>query len=90
MSATLRKYDPNHLMLDITRQEAMRGLVDFARIEDLLARIDGRIDHITLPRLSPFAAPLFLEPGKIPVQGAGRERLASDAAAQLMRDAGLT
>ena len=87
---TLRKYDPNHLMLDITREEAMRGLVDFARIEDLLARIGPRIDHISLPHLSPFAAPLFLEPGKTPVQGLGRERLATDAAAQLMRDAGLT
>jgi len=87
---TLRKYDPNHLMLDITRQEAMRGLVDFSRIEDLLARIGPRIDHIALPRLSPLSAPLFLEPGKTPVQGAGRDRLAKDAAAQLMRDAGLT
>ena len=87
---TLRKYDPDHLMLDITREEAMRGLVDFSRIEELLARIGTRIDHVALPRLSPFAAPLFLEPGKIPVQGAGRERLATDAAAQLMRDAGLT
>ncbi len=87
---TLRKYDPNHLMLDITREEAMRGLVDFSRIEELLARIGPRIDHIALPRLSPFSAPLFLEPGKTPVQGMGRERLATDAAAQLMRDAGLT
>ena len=86
---TLRKYDPNHLMLDITRQEAMRGLIDFGRIEDLLARIGPRIDHVALPRLSPLSAPLFLEPGKTPVQGAGRERLATDAAAQLMRDAGL-
>ena len=33
---TLLKYDPDHLLMQITRQEAMRGLVDFARIEDLL------------------------------------------------------
>ena len=87
---TLRKYDPDHLMLQITREEAMRGLVDFARLEELLTRIGDRIDHIRLERPSPLAAPLFLEIGKVPVDGKGRERLAEDAAAQLMRDAGLS
>lgn len=86
---TLRKYDPDHLMLHITREEAMRGLVDFARLEDLLTRIGDRIDHVHLDRPSPLAAPLFLEPGKVPVHGLGREKLAEAAAAQLMRDAGL-
>ena len=32
---------------------------------------------------------LFLEPGRIPVQGEGRERLAEAAAARLMQAAGL-
>ena len=41
---TLAKYDPDHLLLRITRHEAMRGLIDFGRIEDMLARIDDRID----------------------------------------------
>jgi len=87
---TLRKYDPGHLMLRITRDAAMRGLVDFGRLEAMLARIGDRIDHIRLERPSPLAAPLFLEIGKVPVDGKGRERLAEDAAAQLMRDAGLS
>ncbi len=86
---TLLKYDPNHLMLQITREEAMRGMVDFSRIEDLLTRINGRIDTRRLDRLSPLSAPLFFEPGKVPVQGKGRERLAEDAARALLRDAGL-
>jgi len=86
---TLRKYDQNHLMLAITREEAMRGLVDFSRIEGMIDRIGPRIDIQRLDRPSPLAAPLFLEPGKIPVDGVGRDRLAADAAAQLMRDAGL-
>ena len=87
---TLRKYDPDHLMLAITRAEAMRGLIDFGRLEAMLERIGDRIDHVRLERPSPLAAPLFLEMGKVPVDGRGRERLAEDAAAQLMRDAGLT
>ncbi len=86
---TLLKYDPNHLLLQITREEAMRGMVDFSRIEDLLIGIKGRIDTRRLPRLSPLSAPLFFEPGKVPVHGTGRERLAEDAARALLRDAGL-
>jgi ATP-dependent Lhr-like helicase len=86
---TLRKYDPDHLMLRITRDEAMRGLVDFDRVREMCARVAGRIDHMALDRVTPLAAPLFLEPGRVPVEGAGRERLAEDAAAALMAEAGL-
>ena len=86
---TLAKYDPDHLMLRITREEAMRGLVDFGRIEDLLQRTKGQVDHVRLDRITPLSAPLFLEPGRIPVFGEGREKLLQDAADQLMRDAGL-
>ena len=86
---TLRRFDPDHLLLDITREEAMRGLVDFARIEEMFRRSAGRIDLVRLSRVTPLAAPLFLEPGRIPVQGEGRERLAEAAAQRLMQAAGL-
>jgi ATP-dependent helicase Lhr and Lhr-like helicase len=86
---TLRKYDPDHLLLQVTREEAERGLVDFSRIEDMLARVEGRIDLIRLPRVTPLAAPLFLEPSKIPIHGTGRERMVEDAARRLMEEAGL-
>lgn len=86
---TLLKYDPSHLLLQITREEAMRGLVDFSRIRNLLAGLGGRIDTLRLPRLSPLAAPLLLEMGKVPVMGEGRERLAEMAARDLLNAAGL-
>ncbi len=86
---TLRRHDPDHLLLRITREEAMRGLVDFGRIEEMLARTRGRIDHLTLPRITPLAAPLFLERGYVPVEGAAGERLLADAAVALMGAAGL-
>ncbi|MCB5200106.1 ligase-associated DNA damage response DEXH box helicase [Loktanella sp. TSTF-M6] len=86
---TLAKYDPDHLMLQITREEALRGLVDFGRIEEMLTRTAGRVDHVTLNRPTPLAAPMLLEMGRIPIKGAGAERLMEDTAAQLMRDAGL-
>ncbi len=86
---TLRRYDPDHLLLKVTREEAMRGLVSFGRIEAMLDRAGGQIDHHVLDRVTPFAAPLFLEVGKIPVEGAGRERLMDEAATRLMAEAGL-
>jgi ATP-dependent Lhr-like helicase len=86
---TLQKYDPGHLMLRITRQEALRGLVDFGRIEDLVARIDGRIDHIKLAGASPLAAPLFLEMGKVPIKGSAEEHLLAKEARSLMQSVGL-
>jgi len=90
---TLHRHDPGHLMLAITREEAMRGLVDFGRVEEMLARIgaepDGGIDCLRLNRVTPLAAPLFLEMGRIPVEGAARERLVAEAAERLMQAAGL-
>ena len=83
------KYDPAHLLLDVTREEAMRGLVDFARIEDMAARVQGRIDTLRLGRVTPLAAPLFLEVGKVPVAGAADERLLKEETERLMQSAGL-
>ena len=86
---TLLKYDPDHVLMQITRDEAMRGLVDFARIEEMLDRINGRIDHVMLDRVPPLAAPLFLEVGKVSVSGAAEERLLAEEEARLMQSSGL-
>ncbi|UWR80882.1 ligase-associated DNA damage response DEXH box helicase [Phaeobacter inhibens] len=87
---TLRKYDPDHLLLDITRQEALGGLVDFGRIEEMLTRINGNITLNRLSQISPLAAPLLLEVGKVPVKGAAQEKLLQRETEDLMRLAGLT
>ncbi len=87
---TLLKYDPEHLLMQITREEAMRGLVDFGRIEAMIARIGDRIDLIRLDRVSPLAAPLLLEVGKVPVKGAAEERLLAEESARLLQAAGLS
>lgn len=86
---TLVKYDPDHLLLDITRAEAMRGLVDFGRIEEMLTRVAGRITLRRLTNVSPLAAPLFLEAGRMPVEGAAQDRLLAEESARLMQAAGL-
>ncbi len=86
---TLHRYDPDHLMLDITREEALRGLVDFGRIEEMIARVEGRIDHQKLSRVSPLSAPLFLEMGRVPIKGAAEEHLLAQEAERLMEQSGL-
>jgi ATP-dependent Lhr-like helicase len=86
---TLRRYDPDHLLLRITRTEALSGLVDFGRIEEMLVRIGPRIETVRLAAPSPFAAPLLLEPGRVPVEGRGRADLARATAERLLREAGL-
>ena len=87
---TLVKYDPDHMMLRITRQEAQRGLVDFARIEQMLASSAGRIDVVAATHVTPLAAPLLLEIGKVPIQGLATDRMLEEEAARLMRQAGLS
>ncbi|MEE2817124.1 MAG: ligase-associated DNA damage response DEXH box helicase [Pseudomonadota bacterium] len=87
---TLRKYDPDHLLMQITRQEALSGLVDFGRIEEMLARTRGRTRLLRLDRISPLAAPLLLEVGKVPVKGAAQEKLLERETEEMMRRAGLT
>ena len=86
---TLMKYDPDHLMLKITREEAQRGLVDFARIEEMTMRVGERIDHMRLDRVTPLAAPLLLEVGKVPVHGSAEERLLAEETEKLMEVSGL-
>ncbi|MEO0359086.1 MAG: DNA ligase-associated DEXH box helicase, partial [Pseudomonadota bacterium] len=86
---TLLKYDPDHVLMQITREEATRGLVDFGRIEEMVDRIEGRIDHVVLDRLTPMAAPLFLEPGRVPIKGLAEERLLAEETDRLMTISGL-
>ena len=86
---TLVKYDPAHLLLKITKDEAMKGLIDFSRIEEMFKRVDDNIIHKNLPHVSPLAAPMLLEVGTIPIEGQARELLLKNEANSLMKEAGL-
>jgi len=86
---TLARHDPDHLLLRITRTEAMRGLVDFARIRDMARRTRGRIDHRHLSRVSPLAAPMLLELGRVRIDGRAQDKLIARETARLMADSGL-
>lgn len=72
----LRKHQPDHLMLRCARHDAATGLLDIARLGDMLTRVHGHIRHIALDRVSPFAVPIMLE--------IGRERAPGDAAGEMI------
>ncbi|MGZ6037885.1 MAG: ligase-associated DNA damage response DEXH box helicase [Phenylobacterium sp.] len=61
---TLRRHQPDHLLLRCARDDAASGLIDVARLGAMLARIKGRILHSPLEHLSPFSVPILLEIGK--------------------------
>ena len=84
----LRSHEPDHILLQAARQDAATGLLDVRRLSDMLARIEGRIVHKQLDRISPFAVPVMLEVGREPVFGASAmEAVLREAEDDLVRDA---
>jgi len=77
----LRRHQPGHILLQATREDARGGLTELGRIADMLARIAGKVRHITLPRVSPLAVPVLLEIGRESVRSRDSdEDLLSEAA----------
>jgi ATP-dependent Lhr-like helicase len=69
----LRKHQPDHILLRATRADAASGLTDIGRIAGMLERINGRITHMVLSRVSPLAVPVLLEIGRESVRSDSNE-----------------
>ena len=65
----LRKYEPDHVLLQAARAEAATGLTDIRRLAELLVAVQGRIRHQRLERISPFAVGIIAGIGKEQVMG---------------------
>jgi ATP-dependent Lhr-like helicase len=84
----LRQHEPDHVLMQAARADAAEGLLDIRRLSDALMRIQGRILHKALARISPFAVPVMLEVGKESVGGASiRDAVLSEAEEDLVADA---
>jgi ATP-dependent Lhr-like helicase len=83
----LRRHDPHHILLEATWADAASGLLDIARLGAFLGRIEGRIRHRPLGRVSPLAVPVLLEIGREQVGGDAGESLLREAAEAMLRDA---
>ncbi len=66
----LRKYEPDHLLLEAAWADARERLTDVARLGDLLDRAKGTMVHRALPRISPLAIPVLILIGRESVAGA--------------------
>lgn len=83
----LRKHDPGHILLEATWADAATGLLDIGRLGTFLGRIQGRIRHQALQRVSPLAVPMLLEIGKEPVAQSQRDDILKDASQVLIAEA---
>ncbi|SEP47730.1 ATP-dependent helicase Lhr and Lhr-like helicase [Methylobacterium sp. ap11] len=83
----LRKHQPGHLLLRAARQDAATGLLDVTRLGMMLARIQGRIIHQALDRVSPLAVNVMLEIGRERVYGEGADEILAEAEAALLGEA---
>ncbi|MFT4118075.1 ligase-associated DNA damage response DEXH box helicase [Bradyrhizobium sp.] len=83
----LRKHQADHVLLRAARADAATGLLDLRRLGGMLARIQGRITHRELDRVSPLAVPVMLEIGRESVYGEAGDELLAEAADELVREA---
>ena len=60
----LRKYEPDHLLLDAAWADARTRLTDVGRLRDLLDRAADTMLHVDLERVSPLAVPLLVMIGR--------------------------
>ncbi|WP_187278809.1 ligase-associated DNA damage response DEXH box helicase [Methylobacterium sp. WL12] len=83
----LRKHQPDHLLMRAARQDAATGLLDVRRLGMMLERIQGRITHKALDRVSPLSVSVMLEIGRERVYGEGADEILAEAEAQLLEEA---
>ena len=83
----LRRWEPDHVLLQAARREAAAGLLDVRRLGDMLGRVRGRVVPKALDRVSPLAVPIMLEVGRHMVGGDAEETLLAEAEAALVAEA---
>ncbi|MDE2073695.1 MAG: DNA ligase-associated DEXH box helicase, partial [Alphaproteobacteria bacterium] len=83
----LREHEPDHILLRATHADAAAGLLDIARLSEMLMRVRGHIVVKKLERVSPLAVPALLEISKEMVAGEAHEDILREAEADLVREA---
>ncbi|MDI1281126.1 ligase-associated DNA damage response DEXH box helicase [Brevundimonas sp.] len=82
----LRRHQPDHLLLRTARADAAAGLLDVARLGQLLARIGGHIRAVALDRPSPFSVPVLVQIGRERVGGGAADMILEDSAEALIAE----
>lgn len=88
----LRRHEPGHVLLSVTRADAERELLDISRLSHLLLRFEHAICFKKLQRPSPLSIPILVDVRREPVRGEAIETLleemipGQDEAESLMND----
>ncbi len=83
----LRKYEPDHVLLALTRADAERELLDLDRLTDMILAFQSHIDFRQLPRPSPMSLPIILDVRTERVPGGGAEALLAQRGLELDAEA---
>lgn len=78
----LRKYEPEHILLKVTRADAERELLDTQRLAAMLHRFQHSMRFQPLRRPSPLSLPVILDVRSEHVPGRGMELLLQQASQQ--------
>ncbi|MDT0596216.1 ligase-associated DNA damage response DEXH box helicase [Glaciecola petra] len=76
---TLREYEPDHVLLKVTRENAQRELLDLERTATLLFRFHQNFEFISLAKPSPMSIPIVLDVRSELITGAGTQSLLEQA-----------
>ncbi|MEE4153024.1 MAG: ligase-associated DNA damage response DEXH box helicase [Erythrobacter sp.] len=76
----LRKYEPDHVLIEAAWADARARMTDVGRLADLLERSERELVHVELDRVSPLAVPVMTMIGREAVpQGAVDDELLIEA-----------
>ena len=76
----LRKYEPDHLLIEAAWADARARMTDIGRLGDLLDTAAERLVHVKLDRVSPLAVPVMVMIGRESLpQGAADDELLLEA-----------
>ncbi|MXP44694.1 ligase-associated DNA damage response DEXH box helicase [Allopontixanthobacter sediminis] len=76
----LRKYEPDHILLDAAWADARAKMTDIGRLGALLDRAEEQLVHVRLDRVSPMAVPVMVVIGRESLpQGAVDDELLLEA-----------
>jgi ATP-dependent Lhr-like helicase len=76
----LKKYEPDHVLIEAAWADARARMTDVGRLADLLERSQRELVHVTLDRVSPLAVPVMTMIGREAVpQGAVDDELLLEA-----------
>ena len=82
----LRRHEPDHVLLAVTRRDAERELLDLKRLSELLTRFRDHVLFMPLSGPSPFSIRALTDVRIEQVRGAGVEEILAQASLQLQAE----